>query len=188
MEDLTGKKFNRLTVISFATKRKNRNYWFCKCECGKEKEVESSDLKRGRVKSCGCLQKERYYESITNTRLYNIWRGMKSRCLNPNRKQYIYYGGRGIKVCDEWRENSKKFYEWALKNGYNEELTLDRIDHNGDYSPENCRWVSQDIQANNKRKKIYYFDGHVYYAEDLAEILETSVNVVKRKYRSIAYG
>lgn len=162
--DLTGQKFGRLKVLQFIEIRKHHSYWLCKCNCGNITEVSNSSLRSGKVKSCGCLRKETAKENViksqtthhlTNTRIYNIWRSMKKRCYLKSYKAYKDYGGRGIRVCDEWRNDFMSFYNWAVANGYKENLTLDRIDVNGNYEPNNCRWVDWKTQQNNRRDNIH---------------------------------
>lgn len=158
--DLTGKKFNRLTVISRAENSKHGKVrWKCKCECGNEVIVDASSLRKNSVHSCGCYRTERlneysYTHGKSKTRLNNTWRCMKQRCLNPNNSAYKNYGGRGITVCNEWQE-FQPFYDWAIANGYKDDLTIDRIDVNGNYEPSNCRWVDTKTQSNNTRRSHY---------------------------------
>ena len=151
IEDLTNKKFGRWTVLERVPNKNGAVYWKCKCDCGVIKEVKSSNLKLGNSKSCGCLSRELSSERMKihggrKTRLYEIWYNMRQRCYNSNIESYKNYGGRGIIVCDEWKNDFVSFRNWALSNGYTESLTLDRIDVNKNYYPENCRWVSQLIQ------------------------------------------
>ena len=172
--DLTGQRFGRLVVLERAedhvTKSgKKVKQWNCLCDCGNEKIVRHGELRNGHTKSCGCLHKEMagainrtHGLSAKHDRLYPLWKSIKYRCYNKNSKSYKDYGGRGIKMCDEWLNNPKAFCDWAINNGYKEDktdkgvnvLTIDRIDVNGDYCPENCRFVTNEVQARNKRDTI----------------------------------
>lgn len=168
---LAGQKFGRLLVIEkVGTNEARHNVWRCKCDCGNEIQVSATDIVSGHTRSCGCLMRETSAKTLTThgkskERLYTVWQGMLGRCNRPSLKSYENYGGRGIKVCEEWRDY-EAFREWAYANGYDEnapiqQCTIDRIDVNGDYEPSNCRWVDAKTQAKNKRpRKKGYKRGH----------------------------
>ena len=157
-EDVLGKRYGKLTVISIG-KDKKGTIWKCQCDCGKIYSNYAKYIKYGNIISCGCIAKEIKENAIYDKRIYGIWRGMVDRCYNPNNMNYKNYGGRGINICEEWRNNPREFINWAYKNGYNEnaqrgECTIDRIDVNENYEPSNCRWVDMKTQANNKRYEL----------------------------------
>lgn len=154
--DLTGKRFGNWQVIGYAGIRGGQAAWVCRCDCNTIRTVRGSTLRNGESKSCGCLNGIPYsWHQASKTRLYSIWSDMKRRCSNKNNSQYKYYGGRGISVCDEWANSFPVFQEWALSHGYQDNLSIDRIDVNGDYCSSNCRWTTTKEQCNNRRSNIF---------------------------------
>ena len=158
INDITGQRYGRLVVKEKVDIVNNRSMWKCLCDCGNEKIVRSHDLQRGSVKSCGCLRKEAQLKSslthgLSKTRIHKEWRGILHRCKNPSASHYENYGGRGITVCDEWKEDFMAFYEWSMQNGYADNLTLDRKDNDKGYSPDNCRWVTHMENCHNRGKR-----------------------------------
>lgn len=157
--NLQGKRFGKLVVIRRVENiPKHHARWLCKCDCGNEHIVQSHCLINGMVKSCGCIQVEMHLtHGQTGSRLYNVWNAIKARCFNQNYRDYKYYGGRGITMCDEWKNSFEVFSEWAYKNGYNENVkrgdcTIDRIDNDGNYEPSNCRWTTMKVQCESRRR------------------------------------
>ena len=148
-QNLVGQKFNKLTVLKEVGKDKQGIKWLCQCDCGNTTILHTKTLKSGNIKSCGCLS---HKHGQFGKRIYQTWADMKRRCYNPSNKSYKYYGALGVEVCQEWKENFIPFYEWAIANGYNDELTIDRINPYGNYEPSNCRWVTREEQVHNTRK------------------------------------
>lgn len=164
VKDITGQRFGRLTVLHrFGTSSQGTATWLCLCDCGKECIVIGAAMRKGNTRSCGCLHDDkartrRTTHGMSGTRLYFVWKTMNQRCSNPNCDDYKDYGGRGITVCEEWQHSFPAFYTWATANGYDEnapqsQCTIDRINNDRGYSPQNCRWVDQKIQCNNRNRK-----------------------------------
>lgn len=160
--NLDGQKFGKLTVLKTHYLKK-KNLWFslCKCECGKEFITSIGNIRRGNVKTCGGKQCSPLIKhGKINSRLYCIWNNAKGRCYNKNNKDYKNYGARGIEFCEEWKSDFNAFYKWAVSNGYDDKLTLDRKDNNEGYNPKNCRWITNIEQQNNKRgNKVFTYNG-----------------------------
>ena len=186
---IVGKRFGRLKVIEFSHLKNKSSYWKCICDCGNEKVVCRGALTSGDTISCGCFHKEHKAEfgfkhGKTNTKLYGVWSGMVQRCTNPKASNYKRYGGRGIKICDEWRKNFVSFYDWAVTHGYKEGLSLDRIDVNGNYEPVNCRWATLEQQQNNMRNNHFIeYKGVTHTIAEWSRILK--VNHETLRYRVI---
>lgn len=156
--DMTGEKYGRLTVISYIPISRGKSKWLCQCDCGNETFVTRSNLVMGKIRSCGCMKKEMIgnlnkKHGMRHTRLYRIWLNMKTRCHNPNYKESDRYMERGISICSEWDDDFTKFYEWSMNNGYADNLTIDRINNDGNYEPSNCRWVTRSVQNRNRGKR-----------------------------------
>lgn len=171
--DIIGKKYGRLTVVKFSHTNKNhKRCYICKCDCGKEVVVLSNSIRTGNTMSCGCLKEEEWFKKITKhglyeTKLYKIWGSIIQRVKNKKSKDYNDYGGRGITICPEWEKSFQSFYDWAMSHGYKEGLSIDRIDNEGNYYPENCRWATAYQQSRNKRNNVYIeYKGERYCLKD----------------------
>lgn len=191
-KNLTGEKIGKLTVIersqsTFSKSGKPITRWLCLCECGNTKIIRADALGRG-TNSCGCLKKEKdkakhTKDPVRGKRLYKIWGCMKSRCYNKNLEAYKNYGERGIKVCKNWINNYRAFEQWALKNGYNDTLTIDRIDNDSNYEPQNCRWVTRAEQNKNKRNNVYViYNGNKILLKDYAKKNNLNYKSLHKKY------
>lgn len=182
--DLSGQKYGRLTVISRAEgKDKRRVYWLCRCECGKEVVVQSSQLRTGHTRSCGCLLDGSYNvtHGMTHTRLYRLWFTMKQRCTDPKSSGYHKYGAKGITICEDWM-TFEPFMKWALKNGYTDELSIDRIENSKGYCPENCRFVTMRRQQNNRTNNLYIeINGETHTLADWCRILDIKYYAIQHK-------
>ena len=179
--NLRGMVFGRLTVIGeVSNDKRGGDRWACRCECGNMTTVSGNSLTQNHTKSCGCLQREsasilaakyKTKHGLHNTRLYTIWKGMTKRCRDSNAKSFKNYGGRGITVCEEWRTDFQAFYDWSIQNGYRNDLSIDRIDVNGNYEPSNCRWATRKEQSDNKRSTVKYrilYNGEEYTVRQLS--------------------
>jgi hypothetical protein len=205
-DDLTGKRFGRYTVIAFSHRDKlGKIYWLCRCDCGTEKTVCGSKLKSGLTRSCGCYNRE--MASLTKTvhkdsikgqrkRLYTIWVNIKQRCFNPKATSYPRYGEKGITMCEEWKNDYRNFKIWALSNGYEDDLTIDRINNKGNYEPLNCRWVTCKEQSRNTlRNKLFEHNGKKLCLSEWCELLNLNYATILHRIRhgktfqeAIAFG
>lgn len=190
-----GQKFGRLTVISLHHKKpfyRGRcvnfiEYYLCKCDCGNTKVVCRLNLGRS-TNSCGCLKREKSISRLkihgkSDTRIYSIWCNMIYRCYSEKDNSYIRYGGRGITVCDEWKKDFMSFYKWALGNGYKENLTIDRIDNNGNYEPSNCQWVTMQEQGLNRRNnRIIEYKGEKHCITEWAQKIGVKPNTLLYRF------
>ena len=185
--NLTNDKFGRLTVISPGPKIGQKTSWICKCDCGNTKTVLTTNLTKGKTSSCGCLHNElltirNTTHNMRKTSLYEVWKSIKQRCFNPKSKGYVNYGGRGIIMCEIWKNNFESFYQWSISNGYKKGLTIDRIDNNGNYEPSNCRWVDRFIQNNNTRQaKLYTISGVTKTLSEWCNIYNVNRNTIKNR-------
>ena len=187
MKDLTGQRFGKLIVINKDSNSTIRHpKWLCQCDCGQIKSIRASALVGGLTRSCGCLRRE---TMDSKTRLYQIWKQIRQRALKHTSKSEHYFD-RGITMCDEWANNFKSFKEWSLANGYNDNLSIDRIDNNKGYSPDNCRWATAKVQANNRSNNTYItINGETMSLSRWCDRLGVNRNTVSsyRRYHNLSY-
>lgn len=179
--NLEGIRFGKLKVLSFAYCKNRKSYWNCVCDCGKNKIARSDSLKDGNLKSCGCLQYEHAIitHNKSNSKLYQVYYSMKNRCYNEKDKNFKYYGGKKVSVYTDWLNDFMLFYDWSIENGYIEGLTLDRINVNGNYEPSNCRWITQQNQANNTtRNRKYEINGEILNITQLSKKYNVNRNTL----------
>lgn len=186
---MTFKKYGRLTVLEEIPKRNGARYVRCECACGNIKECRLTHLTSGKIVSCGCYKREIVTTgrtgisgSVGRTRLYRCWQSMKSRCYNKNDDSYVHYGGKGIYVCEQWRNRFKPFMEWALEFGYNDELTIDRINPSLGYSPENCRWVTKSVNTTEMLNWNYKRASGQFSGDIIEKITEKNRNNLGAKF------
>lgn len=186
--DMTGKRFGRLTVLYRLPNDKHANaVWMCKCDCGNQKPIVGAALRKGVVVSCGCFHHDELISRITThgqsrTKLFHTWQHMKARCNNPHHKHYKYYGGKGIKVCQEWENDFTIFAEWSNNNGYVEGLTIDRIDPSKGYEPSNCKWATrQEQQSHLSSCLVYEIDGVSHNLSDWCKIYNRPHETVRKR-------
>lgn len=198
LQDLTGLKFNKLTVIELdiATSTVKHKKWICKCDCGNLTSVFGTNLKQGTTTSCGCqssrnnarkLIKVNTTHGLSRSKIYHIYHTMKNRCYKKSSKAYSDYGGRGIAICDKWLDSFEVFNNWAVSNGYEVGLTLERIDVNGNYEPSNCKWITQSEQSDNKRTTLYAtINGETKTLKEWSAISGVKYNTLRARY--VDYG
>lgn len=190
--DLVGQKFGRLTVIKSIGSKNQQHIWLCKCECGKETISNTNRLKSGWKRSCGCIQKEQLAKrnkenakhGLNNHPLHGVWHNMKDRCYRELCSEYQRYGGRGITVCDEWLHDFQAFYDWAITHGYTKGLTIDRIDNDGNYEPNNCRWATQKEQQNNRSTNHHLtYNGKTMTISEWADELSVPAYMIRNRVK-----
>ena len=196
-EEIIGERYGKLTIVGYKKEKGKKAIAICKCDCGGTKETQYTNLTIGKTMSCGCVLKEsrlknlegREKHGLSGTKIFNVWLGMKERCYNKKSTNYVNYGNRGITVCQEWLDDFMNFYNWAIENGYKEELdekgrnllSIDRIDNGKGYSPENCRWVTSEIQSRNKRTTRFTL-------EDVERIEKAGKNTEQVRQRMLKHG
>lgn len=187
--ELKGQRFGKLTVLEKAGKQGTSQLWLCRCDCGNLVKVRANGLVRMGRDSCGCetrkkISQARFLHGETNSALYSVWRGMKKRCLVQTSIGYKNYGGRGIRICDEWKDDYLAFRNWALNNGYKQGLTIDRINNNGNYEPSNCRFTDYKKQANNRRSnRLLSVNGETKTIQEWADIMGVQRSLIANRKR-----
>ncbi|MEG3071048.1 MAG: hypothetical protein HQP61_02255 [Peptococcaceae bacterium] len=188
--DLTNQTFGELTAKRQVDFKSKNAKWECVCSCGNIVVTESQKLRKGTSRSCGCKRGEYKIKTMgthgmTNTRIYRIWHSMISRCEYPGTNGYEFYGGRGISVCEEWRNNFEAFHNWAVKNGYSDKMSIDRIDNSRNYEPSNCRWADKYTQDNNRRSNVYIeMDGKKHTIAEWSRITGINKETIRSRIRS----
>lgn len=174
---MTGQRFGRLKVIKRAESDSYKQaMWLCSCDCGNFVSIRGYDLRHKKTMSCGCYHNDLAKMRMTkhgkaHTKLHEIWKSMNQRCYNKRCKDFCNYGGIGITVCDEWKNSFQAFYDWAIGNGYSEGLSIDRIKGDDDYKPNNCRWATPEVQANNTRRNhILVYNGESHTLAEWSKI------------------
>lgn len=194
---MKNKKIGRLNVIESIIKfsgNRNRTFWKCKCDCGKIVEIEHYKLKSEHTRSCGCLQSEltikrNTIHDLSKTRIYKGYHSMKNRCYNITTKDYKWYGAKGVKVCEEWLSDFMIFHDWAMNNGYKDNLTLDRIKPNGNYEPNNCQWITISEQQSKRRDcNFIEFNGKTYSMKQLSDFTGIKHNTLRAKYNKLNHN
>lgn len=199
LEIKNGEKFGKLEIIeevsSIISSNKPRRVFKCMCECGNTIDVQLSSLRTGHTTSCGCYQKQKAKEGqlkhglADNHPLYVTWKNIKKRCYYKSAPQFKDYGGRGITMDELWKNDFQEFYNWAINNNWNENLTIDRVDVDGNYVEENCRWVDMKTQANNTRKNHYIdYNGQKFTLSTLSDYLNIPYNIVRYRISTCKYS
>ena len=186
LKNLVGRQFGELIVLKRnpVNSKSGNARWDCKCSCGNIATVIGSKLRSGATKSCGCARKSKIAQGFSKTRLYRIWSLMKKRCYRNENENFKHYGGRGIEVCEEWKKDFIAFRSWALSHGYADNLSIDRIDVNGNYEPSNCRWADIKTQAHNRRNNhIITYLNNDYTVSEFAELLKVSYWTVSNQLK-----
>jgi hypothetical protein len=182
--DLTHCTYGQLFVLHEVKAQKYNRYWLCRCSCGTIKKVRQGHLRQGKIISCGCYDlKRKTKHNAYKSRLYTIWADMKQRCNNPKQKAYVYYGAKGITICDSWNQDFQTFQQWALLNGYSNNLTIDRINTYKGYCPTNCRWATKTTQSRNKQKQCNNTSGYIGVSFDKQKKKwKSQISVNKKEY------